>query len=204
MKNKKEETKETLTLDFEMDPVERLKKEIEFTNDDSQKRIGEFLLEEFSKDENIKNDYKERKVTLENIYNSIEFSKDENIKNDYKERKVTLENIYNSIVEVARKKANGLSCVSISDEEVFGLAIHFIHDGEIKNQNSSSYTLSKDEKKSLEEQAKEEYLAEQKRKLEDAENKRIQKEKAAKEKALEKEKKQREESGQMSLFDFGD
>ena len=170
--------KETLTLDFEMDPVERLKKEIEFTNDDSQKRIGEFLL--------------------------VEFSKDENIKNDYKERKVTLENIYNSIVEVARKKANGSSCVSISDEEVFGLAIHFIHDGEIKNQNSSSYTLSKDEKKSLEEQAKEEYFAEQKRKLEDAENKRIQKEKAAKEKALEKEKKQREESGQMSLFDFGD
>ena len=152
--------KETLTLDFEMDPVERLKKEIEFTNDNSQKRIGEFLLEEFSKDENIKNDYKERKVTLENIYNSI--------------------------VEVARKKANGSSCVAISDEEVFGLAIHFIHDGEIKNQNSSSYTLSKAEKKSLEEQAKEEYLAEQKRKLEDAENKRIQKEKPPRKRLLKK------------------
>ena len=173
--------KETLKLDFELDPVERLTKEIDFTDDPNQKAIGNFLLEEFKKDEVIKADYKAKKITVDKI---LAF-----VKNEAKKR-------------VSAK--TGTQCVMMSDQEVYGLVIHYIHDGAPAPTKDSSYTLTKEEKKSLQEQAKEEYLAEQKRKLEEAEKKRIEKEQAAKAKALEKEKEEREKSGQISLFEeFG-
>lgn len=177
-KDKNAKSKETLTLDFEMDPIERLTKEIEFTGSEYKKIVGNFLLKEFSKDINLANDYKERKITLDKVWSSI--------------------------ISAARSKSENNGCVAMSDEEVFGLAIHFVHDGKIPDTKSDSYTLSKEEKESLEEKAKKEYLAEQKKKLEEAEKKRLEKEETARKKALEKQKKEREESGQMSIFDFGD
>ena len=172
--------KETLTLDFEMEPEERLKAEINFTDDPNQKAIGEFLLQEFGKDSTIKDDYKAKKVTLDKILGFVT--------NEAKKR--------------AEKQKNR-SCVMMSDQEVYGLVIHYVHDGAVPTKEETGYTLTKEEKKSLQEQAKEQFLREQKLKLEKEEEKRIEKEKKAKERAIEKEKKEREESGQMSLFDFG-
>lgn len=168
-----------LELDFELDPVERLTKEIDFTDDPNQKAIGNFLLEEFKKDEVIKADYKAKKITLDKI---LAF-----VKNEARNR-------------VSAK--TGTQCVMMSDQEVYGLVIHYIHDGAPKESKETKCILTKEEKKSLEEQAREEYLAEQKAKIAEAERKKAEKEKAARERALEKEKKEREELGQMSLFDM--
>ena len=174
---KTDSKKEKIELDFKMDAGERLAKEIEFTDSEYQKVVGSFLLKKFEEDEHLKIAYFERKVTLDQIWNSI--------------------------VDVAKKKAVKNAAV-MSDDEVYGLAIHFIQDGKVKEIKSSSYVLTKESKESLKERAEKEFIAEQKKKLEEAEKKRIEKEKRAKEKAIEKEKKAREEIGQMSLFDFGD
>ena len=170
--------KETLTLDFEMEPEERLKAEINFTDDPNQKAIGEFLLQEFGKDSTIKADYKAKKVTLDKILGFVT--------NEAKKR--------------ASKQKNR-NCVMMSDTEVFGLVIHFVHDGDIPETKGQNYTLTKEDKKSLEEQARAEYLAEQKKKLEEAEKKRIEREKKAKERAIQKEEQERKERGTISLFD---
>lgn len=166
---------EKLELDYSMNAIDRLKAEIEFTDSEYQKVVGNFLLKEFEKDENLKMAYFTKKITLKDVWESI--------------------------VKVAKKKAVSGATV-MSDEEVFGLAIHYIQDGEVKESKGSKVTLSKEVKKSLEEQAREEYLAEQKRKLAEDEKKRLEREKAARAKALEKEKKEREDSGQISLFEF--
>lgn len=169
---------EKLTLNFDMDPSERLRQEIDFSTDANEKAIGEFLLKEFEKDNVLKADYKDKKVELNKI---LAF-----VINEAKKRAETQKN---------------RSCVMMSDQEVFGLAIHYVHDGAPKESKKEKYTLTKEEKKSLEQQAKEEYLAEQKRKLAEEEQKRLEKEKAARA----KEKKALEDSGQMTLFDlFGD
>ena len=173
--------KETLELDFSMNAIDRLRKEIDFTNDVYKKAVGEFLIKEFAKDENLRMAYFTRRVTLEQVWKHIyEYAR-------------------------AQTKIQGSSsCVVLPDAEVFGQAIHFVQDGEVKENKESKLVLTKEVRKSLEEQAKDEYLAEQKRKLEEAERKKAEREKAAKAKALEKEKKEREESGQISLFDWGD
>ena len=173
-----EETKkaktEKIELDYSMNAVDRLRAEIDFTNSEYQKVVGEVLLKEFAKDENLKMMYFTKKITLKDIWESI--------------------------VKVAKKKATNGAAV-MSDEEVFGLAIHYITDGEIKETKSSKVTLTREEKKSLEEQAKAEYLAEQKKKLEEQERKRKEREENARKKALEKEKEEREKFGTISLFD---
>lgn len=174
--------KETITLDFTMNAIERLQLEINFTDSEYQKVVGNYLLKEFEKDEELRLAYFTKKITLEQVWKHIyEYAK------------------------AQTKKPGNSNCVCLSDEEVFGQAVHFIQDGApIKEYKDNKVTLSKEVKKSLEEQAKEEYLAEQKRKLEEAEKKRLEKEKAAKAKALEKEKEDHEKNGQMSLFDdFG-
>lgn len=170
--------KEKIELDFSMNAIDRLRKEIDFTDDAYKKAVGEFLIKEFEKDEPLRMAYFNRKITLEQVWKNIY---------DY--------------AKAQKKKEN---CVVLSDVEVFGQAIHFIQDGEIKVTKESKIVLTKEVKKSLKEQAEQEYLAEQKRKLEEAEKKKAEREKAAKAKALEKEKKKREESGQISLFDWGD
>ena len=173
--------KEKLELDFSMNAIERLRKEIDFTDDTYKKTVGEFLIKEFEKDEPLRMAYFTRKITLDQVWKHIY---------DY--------------AKAQTKKPGNSNCVCLSDAEVFGQAIHFIQDGEIKVTKESKVVLTKEVKKSLEEQAEQEYLAEQKRKLEEAAKKKAEREAAAKKKALEKEKKKREESGQISLFDWGD
>ena len=173
--------KEKLELDFSMNAIERLRKEIDCTDDTYKKTVGEFLIKEFEKDEPLRMAYFTRKITLDQVWKHIY---------DY--------------AKAQTKKPGNSNCVCLSDAEVFGQAIHFIQDGEIKVTKESKVVLTKEVKKSLEEQAEQEYLAEQKRKLEEAAKKKAEREAAAKKKALEKEKKKREESGQISLFDWGD
>ena len=170
-----ESKKEKVELDFSMSVEERLTKEIEFAETQYEKTVGEFLLKKFKEDEPLKEAYFNRKVTLTDVWKSI--------------------------MDAAKKKAVGGACC-MSDEEVFGLAIHFVQDGKVVEVKSEKFTLSKETKESLKARAEQEFIQEQKRKLEEAEKKRIEKEKKAKEKALEKEKKEREESGQLNLFDL--
>jgi len=174
----KKEKKIKLELDFDMDPIERLRKEIDFTDDPNQKAIGEFLI--------------------------IELGKDNVLKGDYATKKITLDKMFKFVTNEARnrlKTKSGTQCVMISDQEVYGMVIHYVHDGDIPQEKGTKYVLTKEEKKSLQEQAREEYLAEERRKIEEAERKKREREEAARKKALEKEKKEREESGQISLFD---
>lgn len=164
-----------LELDWEMDPAERLEKEIEFTSDPNRKQIGAFLLEEFKKDAVIKNDYKAKKITLDKVFGFV-------------------------YSEAGKRKRTG-NCVMMSEQEVYGLVIHYIHDGEIKEEKAKKYVLTEEEKLSIEEQARQEYLEEQKRKIEDQERNKLEKAEKAKQKAIEKEKAKAEASGQMSIFD---
>lgn len=162
--------KETLELDFSMDPVERLEKEINFTDEQFQKIVGNILLDKFQTDEILKNCYRERKITLEDTCKSI-------------------------VKEAHSRAIKGAAYMA--DCEVFGLAIHFVQDGETKEKKQETFTLTKEAKQSIEEQAKAEYLAKQKKKLEEADKKRKEQEKQK----LEKEENKRKESGQLSLFE---
>ena len=174
--------KETLELNYDEDPIVRLQKEIDFISDKNAKLIGKFLLEEFKSDETLKADYGTKKRNLKQI---LDFVK--------------------KTAETRSKGQNNANCVMVEDKEVYGWVIHYVHDGKVEVPNDeNSFLLSEETKASLEEKAKEQYLAECKRKLEQQEAKRIEKEKKAKEKALAKEKEEQEASGQLNLFDFGD
>ena len=173
----KEKNMAELKLDLTMEPVERLKTEIEFRKENPNvKCIGEFLLKQFETDEPLKNAYKERKVTLDAIYTFI--------------------------VNQARKKQIN-RCAMVSSEEVFGWAIHFIQDGSIPNelQNATEVTLTEEKKASLTAQAEEEFKQQELARLAKEKADAEAKEKERRKKAIEKEKKEREESGQMTLFD---
>ena len=173
----KEKNMAELKLDLTMEPVERLKTEIEFRKENPNvKCIGEFLLKQFETDEPLKNACKERKVTLDPIYTCI--------------------------VNQARKKQIN-RCAMVSSEEVFGWAIHFIQDGSIPNelQNATEVTLTEEKKASLTAQAEEEFKQQELARLAKEKADAEAKEKERRKKAIEKEKKEREESGQMTLFD---
>lgn len=166
-----------LKLDLTMEPVERLKTEIEFHKEDpNMKCIGEFLLQQFETDEPLKNAYKERNVTLDAIYTFI-------------------------LNQASKKQIN--RCAMVNSEVVFGWAIHFIQDGEIPNelQNATEVTLTEEKKASLTAQAEEEFKQQELARLAKEKADAEAKEKERRRKALEKEKKEREESGQMTLFD---
>lgn len=173
----KEKNMAELKLDLTMEPVERLKTEIEFRKEDPNvKCIGEFLLKQFENDEPLKNAYKERKVTLDAIYTFI-------------------------INQASKKQIN--RCAMVNSEVVFGWAIHFIQDGEIPNelQNATEVTLTEEKKASLTVQAEEEFKQQELARLAKEKADAEAKEKERRKKAIEKEKKEREESGQMTLFD---
>lgn len=174
--------KETIELNYDEDPIVRLQKEIDIINDKNAKLIGKFLLEEFKSDETLKADYSAKKRNLKQI---LDFVK--------------------NTAETRLKGQNNANCVMVEDKEVYGWVIHYVHDGKVEvPDDENTFLLDEETKASLEEKAKEQYLAECKRKLEKQEAMRIEREKKAKEKALAKEKEEQEASGQLNLFDFGD
>ena len=164
-----------IELSFELDPIERLDKEIEIEEDSQKVIIGRYLRSRFESDETLRNAYKEEKKTLDDVYKYV--------------------------IDCARELAKNNNAVMVEDKDVYNWAVHYILDGE-QRREGETYVLSVEEKKSIEEQAKEKYMNEVLAKLraEDEEKKKKEEEKEAKE--LAKFNKKKEEEGAISLFDL--
>ena len=196
---KKKKSENEVELDWDMDPTERLKVEMEALQENDQMRlVAKMLIEEFAKDPNLAAAYKERKVTLEAIIKYI-------------------------MAEAQKAAVNNRAM--IEDKTVYGWAIHFVQDGEVKKTDAKKLSvavLPKKTEEEIAEQAKKDFyeaemkrLAEEKRKAEEAAKKeaerqakkeaaRLQREqeRAAKKKAEEEAKKREREYEQISLFSF--
>lgn len=165
-----------IELSFELDPIERLEKEIEIEEDSQKVIIGRYLRSRFESDETLRNAYKEQKRTLDDVYAYV--------------------------IDCARKLAQSSdSGVMVEDKDVYNWAVHYILDGD-EIREGETYVLSIQEKKSIEEQAREKYMNEVLAKLraEDEEKKKKEEEKKAKE--LAKFNKKKEDDGAISLFDL--
>ena len=164
-----------IELSFELDPIERLDKEIEIEEDSQRVVIGQYLKSRFESDEVLRNAYKDKKRTLRDVYEYV--------------------------INCARELAKNNNAVMVEDKDVYNWAVHYILDGE-QEREDETYVLSVEEKKSIEEQAKERYMNEVLAKLraEDEEKKKKEEEKKAKE--LAKFNKKKEEEGAISLFDL--
>ena len=175
----KEESKgEKIRLDMTMDPSERLRIEMEALQENDQMRlVAKMLIGEFSKDPNLSSAYKERKVTLEAI---IKF-----------------------IMEEAKKAAVN-NCAMIDDATVYGWAIHFVQDGDVKpsKKEPTITVIPKEAEEELRKKAMEQFLEAEKKRLEEERKKAEEREKKKREAAIAKAEKKRKESGQMSLFEF--
>lgn len=164
-----------IELSFELDPIERLDKEIKIEDDSQKVIIGRYLRSRFESDEVLRNAYKEEKKTLDDVYEYV--------------------------IDCARELAKNNNAVMVEDKDVYNWAVHYILDGE-QRREGETYVLSVEEKKSIEEQAKEKYMNEVLAKLraEDEEKKKKEEEKKAKE--LAKFNKKKEDEGAISLFDL--
>ena len=164
-----------IELSFELDPIERLEKEIEVEDDSQRVVIGNYLKSRFESDEALRNAYKGKKRTLRDVYKYV--------------------------IDCAKNLAPNGYGVMVEDKDVYGWAVHYILDGK-QEHTTKTYTLTKEEKKSIEEQAKERYMNEVLAKLraEDEEKKKKEEEKKAKE--LAKFNKKKEDEGAISLFDL--
>lgn len=183
-KAKKDPSGNEVELDWGMDPTERLKTEMEALEEKDQMRlVAKMLIEEFAKDPNLAKAYKDRKVTLKAVI-------------DY-------------ITKEARKLAVQ-NCAMVSDETVYGWAIHFVQDGVVKETKDKTLTvnvLTKKTEDEIAEQAKKDFYEAEMKKLEEEKRKAEEKvkkaEKRAKAKAAEKAKKEAEKNAdQMSIFEF--
>ncbi len=176
-----------IELELNMDPVERLTKEIEMETDSTSIRIGNYLLEKFGSDESLKKSYFDRKVTLGDVVKYI--------------------------YEKAKNKAKNSNAIAIDDAEVFGWVVHFVQDGEDENiealrTSSDKIVLTKQEESDLRAKAMEEFKQKEIERLEEEKLEKEAKESEAAEKAekarlkkIEEEERKRKESGQMNLFD---
>lgn len=164
-----------IELSFDLDPIERLDKEIEIEEDSQKVIIGRYLRSRFESDETLRNAYKEQKRTLDDVYEHV--------------------------IHCARELAKNNNGVMVEDKDVYNWAVHYILDGD-EIREGETYVLSVEEKKSIEEQAKEKYMNEVLAKLraEDEEKKKKEEEKKAKE--LAKFNKKKEDEGAISLFDL--
>lgn len=172
---------EKLTLDFEMDAIERLNIEISAADTSLGQPIGKYLLEELKRDSALKNAYYKRKITLENVVEYV-----------------------NKCAKAHLNSKNG----AIEDKIVFGWVLHYVQDENVKVPNESkvkinnhNVELTEKEKAELREKAKAEYEAEQLAKIKAAEAKKAEKEKKRLEEAKRKEEEEKEKYGYISLFD---
>ena len=119
-----------IELNFEMDPVERLQIEIEHTSNGMLKCIGNYLLEQFQKDEVLKNCYKDRKITL-----------------------AAIECYVNTC---ANKYLNGVNG-GVEDKVVYGWVLHYVQDEKVEITEAATVTLTEQEKKDAHAEALAEY-----------------------------------------------
>jgi len=163
----------TIELNFEMDPVERLTIEIEASESGNNRRIGEYLLDQFSHDEPLKQAYKVRKMTLDAIIKEIE--------------------------RCAKEKLNSKNGY-VSDDEVYGWILHFVQDGKntfIKD-DANSYKISKLDEKEARARAIKKFEADELERLKQEEEEK----KKKLDIKIARDKKKNEENGQLSLFDL--
>ena len=164
-----------IELSFELDPIERLDKEIEIEEDSQKVIIGRYLRSRFESDETLRNAYKEEKKTLDDVYEYV--------------------------IDCARELAKNNNAVMVEDKDVYNWAVQYILDGE-QRREGETYVLSVEEKKSIEEQAKEKYMNEVLAKLRAEDEEKKKKEEETKAKELAKFNKKKEEEGAISLFDL--
>lgn len=164
-----------IELDFSMDPIERIKTEIESAEGSLGKVIGEYLAGKMAEDEPLKQAYKDRKITLKAVCDFI--------------------------TECAKKRLKGVNG-AVWHEEVFGWAIHYVQDEPVKVSESATYTLTKEEKESAKAKAIREYEAAERKKLEDKAKKEAERQQAKIKKAEEEREKSGQMSlfDDMSLF----
>lgn len=125
-------------------------------------------------------------------------AEDELFAKDYQKPGKTIENCCDFIISEVKKTGRQ----GFDDSEIFGLAVHYYNEEDIKVENAPACTvvvnLSDQTKESLEKKAEEEFkqakIAEL-RKKESAEKERLKKKSEA-------QKKKNESVGQLSLFDF--
>lgn len=141
-------------------------------------------------EENAKSPY----ITAVANFLREQFKKDEKLASDYDANKIELKALWEYIYTAAiDKKIAGSNCVIMTDDEVFGLAIHYIQDG-FKEKSRAKVRPAYD---SEAEKAKAVALAKKEaaaiRERNEAERLKAK---------LEKQEAKRKASGQLSIFDF--
>lgn len=112
----------------------------------------------------------------------------------------------------AKKRAGGSSCVYIPPEEVFGMAVHYYDEEDIKV-TSAGYTgratvapkpveLTAEQKAKAEQAALEKYEAEQRAKIEEREKARRKAEAEKKKAAREEAERRKAQEGEFNLFNM--
>lgn len=119
-----------IKVEFDMNPIDRLKIEIAAIESENAKHIGNYLLEQFSHDEPLLESFQTKKITLQAIMEEIQ--------------------------KCAAKKLNSTNGF-ISDEQVYGWVLHFVQDGvnEMIAKEATSYIITKED----EEEAKKRAIA---------------------------------------------
>lgn len=176
---------EQVEILFDLEPSERLAKEIEtlHAKDITGKRIGEFLLEQFKKDQPLADAYRDRKVMLNDVLRYVNSMAEDLAKTVYEDR----------------------HSICVDDATVFGWVIHFVQDGDLPENRPTMekiVSLTDEEKEDAKAAAIKRYEEEKYNELVEAERKKKEAEAKRLAKLAEKEKKEREKYGQFSLFDF--
>lgn len=140
-----EQDTKVIELDYSMDATERLKIEIANTEDQNEKQIGAYLLEQFEKDTPLKNAYAERKITLKAVGKFV--------------------------MECAKKQLDNKNGM-IADNVVFGWVLHFVQDEPVKIDEKETYKLSELDKDKAKKQAMAQFEAEELAKIKKAEQRK--------------------------------
>lgn len=136
-------------------------------------------------------------------------AEDELFAKTYAKENKNLDECCNYILQQVKKSG----CMGFADEEIYGMAVHYYDEDDIKNVKPVSagkivvnhvVELSEAEKAEAKEKAKADYEKEQLAKLKEEERKREEKERKAKEERIRKQKEaeERQKSLQLSLFDM--
>lgn len=130
----------------------------------------------------------------------------------FKNPKKSLKECCKYIYGEAKKRAGGSACIYIAPEEVFGVAVHYYDEEDIKV-TSAGYTgratvapkpveLTAEQKAKAEKAALEKYEAEQRAKIEEREKARRKAEAEKKKAAREEAERRRREEGEFNLFNL--
>ena len=136
-------------------------------------------------------------------------AEDELFAKTYAKENKNLDECCNYILQQVQKSG----CMGFADEEIYGMAVHYYDEDDIKNVKPVSagkivvnhvVELSEAEKAEAKEKAKADYEKEQLAKIKEEERKREEKERKAKEERIRKQKEaeERQKSLQLSLFDM--